>query len=235
MWGSIIGAGISALGSLFGDDDDEQVTRTEVDYERMAASAERAGFNPLTAIRNGGSAGFTTTHHPALSSAGGFGEMFQTLGNAIMSFDPRADERAELEQKIQEAQLQSLNLSNEAAARRSFFGDVPSAAGATVSLKPGRGGNGTIPPVTFNPTRNLGPVVSAPFEPVTEYDDAMATIDQVITDVKRVVDKDPFWPYLESITKRKVNSPWKRPPAATKRPRWPATPTPGYNKSALGF
>lgn len=129
-WGPIIGAGISALGSLFGKDDDEKVVRQEVDYEAMARNAEKAGFNPLTAIRNGGSAGFTNTIHPALSSAAGFGEAFATLGNALMSFDARADERAALEDRLMQAQISALNRSGEAASR-SFAMDTPSAAGST--------------------------------------------------------------------------------------------------------
>lgn len=146
-WGPIIGAGISAIGSLFGGSDDEETT-TRVDYKRMANDAMEAGFNPLTAIRNGGSAGFTTTTHPALSSAG-FGAAFQTLGNALMSFDARADERAGLENQILEAQLQGLNRTN-AAASMNFFGDVPQAAGST------RVGPGNRPLAPIGPKAELG-------------------------------------------------------------------------------
>lgn len=139
-WGPIIGAGISALGSLFGDDD-EQVTRTEVDYVAMARNAEKAGFNPLTAIRNGGSAGFVNTFHPGLSMETRLGSAFQTMGNAIMAWDPRADERAALEQRIQEATLQRLNLTNEAASH-SFAADPPIATAST-RVGPGNRALGT--------------------------------------------------------------------------------------------
>lgn len=111
-WGPILGAGISALGSLFGGSDDDETTTT-IDYKEMADEAMKAGFNPLTAIRNGGSAGFTTVSHPALSGAA-FGGAFQTLGNALMSWDARADERAAVELDIQRAQLAALNKSNAA-------------------------------------------------------------------------------------------------------------------------
>lgn len=139
MWQQIIGAGIGALGSLFGDDD-EQTTTTTVDYKAMAKAAEKAGFNPLTAIRNGGSAGFTTTHTPALSMADRFGSMFQQLGNAIMAFDPRADERAALEDALTRARLDALNRSNamNAAGAMAFPSGVPSAAGATTVSAAGR-------------------------------------------------------------------------------------------------
>lgn len=161
-WGPIIGAGVSILGSLFGKDDEEQVTRTEVDYVKMAESAERAGFNPLTAIRNGGSAGFTTTHHPALSSAGGFGEAFATLGNALMSFDARADERAEMEQKLMQAQIDSLNRSG-AAASRSFAMDTPAAQMSTVKTSAPLGSIGNPAPA-YNYVRDpdTGAVIRVP-------------------------------------------------------------------------
>lgn len=130
-WGPILGAGISAIGSLFGGSDDDETT-TRIDYKRMANDAMEAGFNPLTAIRNGGSAGFTTVSHPALSGAA-FGGAFQTIGNALMSWDARADERAELELEIQRAQLVGLNRSN-AASQYSMSSpalDVPAALGSS--------------------------------------------------------------------------------------------------------
>lgn len=129
-WGPIIGAGISAISSLFGDDDEKQTTTT-INYRQMAKAAEKAGFNPLTAIRNGGSAGFVTTHHPALSMEDRLGGVFSTLGNALMSFDARADERAELENRLLGAQLEQIGRQNNAA-NRSWFGDVPVAMGARV-------------------------------------------------------------------------------------------------------
>lgn len=126
-WGPIIGAGISAIGSLFGGGDDE--TTTTVNYKQMAKAAEKAGFNPLTVLRNGGSAGFTTTSHPALSGWTGFA---QTIGNALMAFDPRADERAALEDKLLQAQLESVQRSNTAADARAMWSfDVPTAAAST--------------------------------------------------------------------------------------------------------
>lgn len=135
FWGPIIGAGISALGSLFGSNKKEQKTTTEVDYVKMAENAERAGFNPLTAIRNGGSAGFVTTTHPALSSWGSaFGEAAQILGNALMSWDPQADKRAALENRMLELQLASFDRTNRFGSDgfgTMIFGDVPTAQGST--------------------------------------------------------------------------------------------------------
>lgn len=83
MFGELLSAGASLIGGLFGGDDEKKVTN-EVDYRKMAKSATKAGFNPLTALRNGGAAGFTTTTSPsasllpaALSQVGG------ALGNAL--------------------------------------------------------------------------------------------------------------------------------------------------------
>lgn len=129
MLSALIGAGASILGSLFGGDD-EKTTTTEVDYSKMAYNAEKAGFNPLTAIRNGGSAGFVTTHHPGLSAMERFGNAFSTLGNALMSFDPRADERADMEQKLMQAQLDAINRGT--GARSMWSMDAPSAAAPAI-------------------------------------------------------------------------------------------------------
>lgn len=142
MWGTIIGAGISAagslLGGLFGDDEE---TETTVDYKAMAKAARAAGFNPLTVLRNGGSAGFTTTTHPALSAWSGVGSAMQTIGNAVAAYDPRSEATAELEYKIKQAQLQSIQSSNAVLNARQLMslGGVPS------SLAPTRVGAGGVP------------------------------------------------------------------------------------------
>lgn len=38
----------------------------EIDLKKLVASAEAAGFNPLTVLRNGGAAGFMIENHPSL-------------------------------------------------------------------------------------------------------------------------------------------------------------------------
>jgi len=53
----------SLIGGLFG----RKKQTNEVDYVKMRDNAIAAGFNPLTALRNGGAAGFTSVT-PALSS-----------------------------------------------------------------------------------------------------------------------------------------------------------------------
>lgn len=123
---AIIGGGLSIIGSLFGGDDEE--TTTTVDYKKMVENAEGAGFNPLTAIRNGGSAGFTTTHHPGLSSSALIGSAIGKVGNMISSYDPTAKATAALETKIKEETLRNLQ-ADTAQRLKASIGGVPVTSG----------------------------------------------------------------------------------------------------------
>lgn len=163
MWGAIAGAAASVIGSLFGGSDDEEVTTT-IDYGAMAKAAEKAGFNPLTAIRNGGSAGFTTTHHPGLSAMSRIGNAAQTLGNALMAFDERADERAYREQVLLRGQLDKVQRVG-GASQRMWSMDVPTAQGATVSTKSATGGAASPLTTTYTDRYGrelVGPHIDAP-------------------------------------------------------------------------
>lgn len=166
----IIGAGISAagqlLGGLFGSKEDTKTT-TEVDYVAMARNAEKAGFNPLTAMRNGGSAGFVTTHAPAMSAWSGVGPAMNTLGNALMSFDPQAEKRANLEYKIAEATLANIQSQTE---KRMWSMDVPTYAGSTrVSGtgggSPPAGATAAVKPGDFIPGNPAAPTYTNPYGP----------------------------------------------------------------------
>lgn len=104
-WGPIIQGGFSLLGGLFGKK--KQQTKTTVNYSEMVASAEAAGFNPLTAIRNGGSAGFTTTTSPTVSqmpeALGNFGGL---LGEALQEkLDPIQAKKREIDTLMTDVQL----------------------------------------------------------------------------------------------------------------------------------
>lgn len=78
----------------------------------MVREAEAAGFNPLTAIRNGGSAGFSVTNSttPAvpLSArlADGVANATQTF---FANFDPHADAMREKQYALIDAQVRNLN------------------------------------------------------------------------------------------------------------------------------
>ncbi|MES0175724.1 hypothetical protein [Mesorhizobium sp. M0006] len=136
-----MGAGASILGSLFGGDEE---TTSHVDYKRMVRDAEAAGFNPLTAIRNGGSAGFTSTHTPG----NGLSAALSTAGNFLMNFDPMADTKREKEFALLDAQVRNLN------AESGFYNTRATASGP-VKARPGTAGltGGALPPVAswFDP------------------------------------------------------------------------------------
>lgn len=116
----------------------------------MVRDAEAAGFNPLTALRNGGAAGFTTTTTPGLSTAqrvvNGISGAAQSF---LANFDPFADRRRELEFKLAEAQIANLNADTLA---RGAFGRAPVVSAGPVYLPMGRqnggavSGSGLVPP-----------------------------------------------------------------------------------------
>lgn len=126
MLGALIGAGTSLLGGLFGKKKQTQTTESVVDYEAMVRRATKAGFNPLTALRNGGAAGFsssTTTTHPGLSSIGqGIANAGSIIGGALeQRFDPIQQKRDEVENKLLDYQLASI----QGGANAPGFGSVP--------------------------------------------------------------------------------------------------------------
>lgn len=108
MIGELITGGLGLIGSLFGKK--KQTTTSSVDYQKMVNEASAAGFNPLTAIRNGGSAGFTTTTTPttsmlpeALANLGG------VLGPAIgKALDPLEQKKRQLDTALADYQLRQL-------------------------------------------------------------------------------------------------------------------------------
>lgn len=134
MIGEIITGGLSLLGGLFGKK--KQKVENTVDYVAMARNAEAAGFNPLTALRNGGSAGFTTTvSHPGLS---GVSEAVSQIGGALGSalekkIDPIEQKRQAVESALLDYQLGTIQ--NKAKAPM-MFGDVPTKTGSSLIRQP---------------------------------------------------------------------------------------------------
>lgn len=122
-----MGLGGSLISGIFGSK--KQSTTSEIDYVKMRENAEKAGFNPLTALRAGGGAGFTTTHHPALASGQFIGDALSNLGNVIASVDPMRDATAKLEYQIKQETLKNLQ-ADTAARRRASLGGVPVSTGA---------------------------------------------------------------------------------------------------------
>lgn len=153
MFGEILGAIGGILGAL-GGSEDKEVT-SHVDYKRMVREAEAAGFNPLTAIRNGGSAGFTTTSTPGLSAASAIGEAMGSVGNFMANYDPMADKKRELEYAIQQAQLEALQMDT-SLKRKASIGGVPVRTAGTSGRTAGKGvpaGLGVLTPETQTPQR----------------------------------------------------------------------------------
>lgn len=108
LLGAILPAAISTIGGLIGGSDG-QTTQSTINYKKLRKAAERGGFNPLTALRAGGGAGFVQTHTPAFAGV-------ETMANAIASgfdnylnVDPVAAETAELERDLLKAQLKAIN------------------------------------------------------------------------------------------------------------------------------
>lgn len=126
----------AAIGASGGDK--QQTTTSYVDYERMVREAEKAGFNPLTAIRNGGSAGFTssTTTLPGLSGAEVVGQALGAGANFLANFDPMADQKRELEYQLVQAQIQNLQ-ADTAARSRVSVGGVPAYSAGVMKRNPG--------------------------------------------------------------------------------------------------
>lgn len=131
MIGQLISGGISLLGGLFGSKK-KQTTETTVDYVKMARSAEAAGFNPLTALRNGGSAGFTTTvSHPGLS---GVTEAVSQIGGSLGAaldkrLDPIEQKRSKVESALLDYQLATIQAQPK---QPMMFGDVPTKTGSSL-------------------------------------------------------------------------------------------------------
>lgn len=114
---ALISAGASILGSVLGG----KKSSNRINYKQMVRDAEAAGFNPLTALRNGGSAGYMQGGNPtALSRIGdGLGQ----FGNFIANFDPLQDDKREAEFQLVQAQIANLNADT---SNKVKFGQVPS-------------------------------------------------------------------------------------------------------------
>lgn len=95
----------------------------------MVRDAEAAGFNPLTALRNGGAAGFSVTSQPVLSSThAAIGEAIGGIGNFIANFDPFEDKMREVQYRTMEAQIANIN-ADTAFKSRSMMFDPPAVSG----------------------------------------------------------------------------------------------------------
>lgn len=152
-----LGSLIGGIGALGGGGSNEVVNR--VDYKRLVKDATAAGFNPLTALRNGGAAGFSITSGPSLSSGSQIGQAVSGLGDFLSSFDPFEDKMREVQFRTQQEQLKGLQYDNQFKARNLMF-DPPAVSGRrVVSAGPSLGQKalkselGTLPAETQIPQR----------------------------------------------------------------------------------
>lgn len=125
MLGSIIGPAIGAIGSIFGG---RKTTKSSVDYVAMRKNAEKAGFNPLTALQNGGSAGFArVSGPPALSSTEAIANVLGTAADTWFNRDKVAAdaEKEALELALMRQELANLQKPSEVVRQRDFGYSIP--------------------------------------------------------------------------------------------------------------
>lgn len=133
--GSLIGAGASLLGGVLSSSSKKKQAQQQYEndirgrneqreydrgtYDRLVVDAERAGFNPLTALRNGGGAYYNASSaaaplsRQATAGVGSeIGNSLQTIGaNWLVNFDPHADAAREQGARLIDAQIANLNAS----------------------------------------------------------------------------------------------------------------------------
>ncbi len=95
-------------------------------FSHLVEDAEKAGFNPLTALRAGGGSSYNaaaglaplsatpiTRQAPVKQAVGGspLGDAVSGIGDFIANFDPFADQKREQEYRLVESQIAALNAS----------------------------------------------------------------------------------------------------------------------------
>jgi hypothetical protein len=142
------------------EDRDEARAYSRQVYSMLVEDAEAAGFNPLTALRNGGGANYNAAagmaplsrKAPVKQAVGGsaMGDALTGIGDFISNFDPFADQKREQEYRLIESQISALNAGALSGAPRgaasfaqSDFERRPS-GGAGALSKVNKPGEGTI-------------------------------------------------------------------------------------------
>lgn len=128
---SLLAAVLPAVVSgIFGSRPRKTTTTSEVNYHKMVKRAQGAGFNPLTALRNGGAAGFSSSTSTTLSSGQFVGDALASgLNTYFNNRQQQADyERDRLEREAFERQMAEVRAQNSAVVRdRSFGYTIPKA------------------------------------------------------------------------------------------------------------
>jgi hypothetical protein len=192
-----------------------QTVKNEVDYEQLRKSAEAAGFNPLTALRNGGSAGFTQTHSPVLSARTsnsiieGIGAGLSAGVQAAFDYNPLDEQRAELELEIMKGQLDNISRANKSEYK---FGEVPVATG-TRNVSVGPLPEAGITTVTNPNPVNSGQEVHPHFKDAEHSETRYGDLVQEVAGLQNLI-ADGYWNLVE-----KPNSTYNRATAALSR-KW---------------
>lgn len=156
--GSIIGPAIGALGSVLGG---RKTTKSSVDYVALRKNAEKAGFNPLTALQNGGSAGFArVSGPPALSSTEAIANVLGTAADTWFNRDKVAAdaEKEALELALMRQELANLQKPSEVVRDRDFGYSIPQ-----VTTSTGSAHDAPSPPLASRlPVSSGSPVLHGP-------------------------------------------------------------------------
>ena len=104
---------------------------TGVDYVKLRESAEAAGFNPLTALRNGGAQGFY--QGPRMSSAEFLGQALGEVGNTLYSAQAakRDEEIDNLQRDILKQELDEMRKANDPIGGKDWGFSIPHAVTTT--------------------------------------------------------------------------------------------------------
>lgn len=122
---SILGAVAPIAGKLLGGS--TQKTTSTVNYKQMAASAKAAGINKITALRNGGSAGFSSS----VSTVSDPSFIGEALGAGLQAYRDEDFRELELQREVLEQDLLRAELedfqsnSSRIAPERSFGYGIP--------------------------------------------------------------------------------------------------------------
>ncbi|MER8450129.1 hypothetical protein NKG60_08995 [Mesorhizobium sp. M1428] len=183
----------------------------------MVNSAEKAGFNPLTAIRNGGSAGFTRTTTPGNPLAAGL----SAAGSFLTNFDPFADAARDQASRLVDAQIRNLDAETGSHQRTLATPSGP------VARRPGTGAVSAQPQDLYSPWRDNsvsggGKIIMLPNAQLPDADQLIVpSLGHVGNDAASVANGIESGAAAARKTVRRYlpsGNPWLPPPASGNQP-----------------
>lgn len=126
---SVVTAGLSLLGGLFGSRKQKTETTSKVDYQYIRDAASAAGFNPLTALQNGGSANASTVTTGGMGSGAFVSEALEKGLQGYFNGDQFARDQVKdkLEAEMMREQIKVLKDAQRPLQSRDFGFNVPTA------------------------------------------------------------------------------------------------------------